>query len=215
MNKRWVERLIKHIKQLKPLKCWLVWALMSVASVLPTPVVAETSAAETSAAEPSVAETGASADVIPVAPPKGAVLLDEVVSETGEFQVMLAPIKRLIGEMQTDRSQWVTGQRTFGTWEWSRKGTLESAIRHFDKRISGQDVIFRCTGRDCGANQLWANEVFNVARLVGRDSKQFYLVAKRTIPNSQTVAFDLVYGVQRNRHLIMIHVERVAGELLQ
>lgn len=191
MDKQWVKRAIHQGGR------WFANVVMSVAIFAPALMAEE------------------SKTFVNVPPPKGAVLLDEIVSESGEYQVMLAPIKRLIGQMQTDRSQSVAGQRTFGTWEWSRKGTLDSVIRHFDKYINSQDVIFRCTGRDCGANQLWANEIFDVARLVGRDSKQFYLVAKHHSPNNKTVAFDLVYAVQRNRHLIMIHVERVAGELVQ
>ncbi len=62
----------------------------------------------------------------------------------------------------------------------SSRGTDE-IHQHYKQQLKqpGINVVFECSGRDCGSSIHWANQVFNVSTLYGIDRKQHYLAVER------------------------------------
>ncbi len=71
-------------------------------------------------------------------------------------------------------------------------------------------TIFVCEGRDCGASNIWANEVFHVARLYGKDREQFYALYALNYQGQQQ--FFAVYAIRRGNGRVYLYLEQLTPE---
>lgn len=75
----------------------------------------------------------------------------------------------------------------------------EQVVEHYHQRLGGE-LLFRCSGRDCGRSNDWANQIFNIATLYGPDARQHYRAVERD--------GDLVslYVVERGNRRVYAHL---------
>ncbi len=69
-------------------------------------------------------------------------------------------------------------------------------------------ILYRCSGRDCGRSNVWANQIFDDATLYGRDTDQDYLAAAYKDADS-VVHLVLVYTVTRGNQRQYVWVEQL------
>ncbi|WP_404362370.1 DUF4892 domain-containing protein [Marinobacter sp.] len=72
-------------------------------------------------------------------------------------------------------------------------------------------ILYRCTGRNCGRSNVWANQIFGEARLYGRDEDQDYIAAAYTDDEGQ-IQVVLVYTVTRGSNREYVWVEQLKTE---
>ncbi|WP_166259803.1 DUF4892 domain-containing protein [Marinobacter salicampi] len=72
-------------------------------------------------------------------------------------------------------------------------------------------VLYRCEGRACGRSNVWANQIFNEARLYGRDTDQDYVAAAYQNMDGE-VKVVLVYTVTRGNMREYVWVEQLTTE---
>ncbi|PID42359.1 MAG: hypothetical protein CSA52_03835 [Gammaproteobacteria bacterium] len=76
----------------------------------------------------------------------------------------------------------------------------------------GAKPVFVCQGRDCGASNLWANQVFQVSRLYGKDREQFYgLYALNQEGHHQLV---IVYAIKRGNGRVYLYTEQLTAQTI-
>lgn len=71
---------------------------------------------------------------------------------------------------------------------------------------SGSELLFQCSGRECGSSNDWANGVFKVSTLYGVDREQHYLAGRRDL-NGHT-DYVSVYITERGTGRIYVYVSR-------
>src|SRR5690554_7522213 len=64
-------------------------------------------------------------------------------------------------------------------FEINRDASREAALDHYltELRARGASVLYQCSGIQCGRNNVWANQIFQQSRLLGRDGSQDYVAA--------------------------------------
>lgn len=82
----------------------------------------------------------------------------------------------------------------------------------FERMRSGLDgeTLFTCSSRGCGASTYFANRVFGVAELYGRDGEQHYLVVERVTAEGPSLL--MLYVSQRGTREVFAHVEEILLE---
>lgn len=82
----------------------------------------------------------------------------------------------------------------------------------FDRMRSGLpgERLFTCSSRGCGASTYFANRVFGIAELYGRDAEQHYLVLERVTADGPSLL--MLYVSQRGTREVFAHVEEILLE---
>jgi hypothetical protein len=70
----------------------------------------------------------------------------------------------------------------------------------------GAQVLFECTGRDCGPSSIWANDLFGQSRLYGIDNTQFYAALRLE------QAHAAIYAVRRGNGRTFLHLDLLENE---
>ncbi len=77
---------------------------------------------------------------------------------------------------------------------------LTDVLAHYREAFGGE-VLFTCSGRDCGRSNDWANQIFRRAILYGPDGNQHYYAVMR---DSLLLS---VYIIERGNRRIYAHVQ--------
>ncbi len=85
--------------------------------------------------------------------------------------------------------------------------TTDQAFNHYLSAIKqlGGNILYQCASRDCARSSSWAQDIFNNAKLYGKDASQFYLSA--SIQKGQQQWLVSVYAVERGNRRVYAHVE--------
>lgn len=59
----------------------------------------------------------------------------------------------------------------------------DEILEHYRSQLEqpGSEILFRCSSRECGSSNDWANRVFKVATLYGVDREQHYIAGRREL----------------------------------
>lgn len=132
--------------------------------------------------------------------------LNNQASETAlDYQLPLSQIARIQGLLRTQDERRLKGDLIRYTWQLSSGNTPQQGFDHVRDQLlrQGADILYECASRECGASNLWANQVFGYANLLGIDSTQFYLAAEI---DTGHVA---VYAVRRGNGRVFLHVDYI------
>lgn len=77
---------------------------------------------------------------------------------------------------------------------------------------AGADLLYWCAARECGPSNLWANVVFDNARLYGPDDRQAYALYRVTEDEQENLV--AVYAITRGNGRGFLHVEHFKAEQL-
>lgn len=124
---------------------------------------------------------------------------------TPDYQLPLSQITRIQGLLRTQNERRLRGQLIRRTWELASGNSPAQGFHHVRDQLVAQqaEILFECSSRQCGASNLWANQVFGYANLLGVDSSQFYLAAEIATGHMA------VYAVRRGNGRVYLHIDYI------
>ena len=154
----------------------------------------------------SVASLSAYAVPMPVI--KGATVTAQSQEIRTQHRIALSKARKISGQLALDRELMVTGELSKQSFELDPQDVMLDVFNQqlSEYQKSGSQLIYRCEGRDCGSSNLWANSLFNNARLYGLDDQQAYAVLRN---NDVLVA---LYGVVRGNRRAYLQIEHITSQ---
>lgn len=125
-----------------------------------------------------------------------------------EHAMALGPMKKVAGVIAPERSTRLQGRLTSITYRIPDGHGATDVFDHFLTQLEQQnaEILFKCTSRQCGSSNQWANNMFNVAELYGIDRSQSYLSAQLG------AAYIALYTVKRGNRRVYAHIDIVQPE---
>ena len=131
--------------------------------------------------------------------PPRAELIDRVDDAVTEYRIPLSPVQQASQELRIDDMAMISGTRSRWLIKFPRGSQLDAAYQ----RLRLDQSTFECEGRACGRSNLWANTLFGVSQLYGRDRNQRYQVLELD------QGYRLLYVIERGNKDIFALVEQV------
>lgn len=126
--------------------------------------------------------------------------------DNSEYRLVLSELKRQRATTSGEVERLINGDVVRQFWQLSVNHEVEQVLEHYLGQWKGAQVLYRCSGLDCGSSNFWANKIFNNAKLYGRDANQAYLVAK--MPGESNRIFVL-YAVQRSKQKLYFNLDEI------
>lgn len=134
----------------------------------------------------SVANANANADGFALAY-EGLELVSEQNAEENSHPVLLSAPKRVNNSLRIEKQTHVKGIKYTYLYAVKSGYEIDSAADFYAELFQRSGSLeFECDSRNCGASNDWANKIFGMSVLAGRDNNQRYLAG--------TVAFGEVHG---------------------
>lgn len=124
--------------------------------------------------------------------PDSAELLSER-SSVGTAVLLLSAAERIRRDLVIDHKEDIEGTHLERTYELDRSQDLDALTDRFATALDV--VLFRCSARDCGRSNVWANEIVGNPLLFGPDREQRYVAG--VIGEGEAQRLVSVYLVQR------------------
>lgn len=150
---------------------------------------------------------------VPEAFPQSSLAAEVPVVSSGHL-VLFSPVREVNNEIRSDKLARIPVRGVGQLYEIYRDANRRDAREHYQRALQarGAQILFECSGRSCGRSNVWANQIFDQATLLGRDTDQDYLVAAVTDDTGKTW-LTLVYTVTRGNQRKYVWVEHLeAGE---
>lgn len=125
--------------------------------------------------------------------------------------VLFSPVREIRDEIRSDVMARLPVSGQGQLFELNRDASRQAARAYYRDQLSaaGASVLFECTGIACGRSNVWANQIFQQARLLGRDANQDYLVTAISGSDGNNW-LTLVYTVTRGNLREYVWVEHLA-----
>lgn len=122
----------------------------------------------------------------------------------------LGSIRRISGRLRYTGQVLLSGEKFNLTMRLARTHEADEGFAAVREHLQNQgaQMLFWCAARDCGASNLWANSIFNNARLYGPDERQSYAVFK----DAHSSGLIVMYAITRGNGRPMLHVEQILAE---
>ncbi len=114
-------------------------------------------------------------------------------------EFIVTRVDRVRRELRVENVRRVDADLEAATYQIATGTRLEDIVAHYRAAIGGQ-LLFSCSGRDCGRSNDWANQVFQQAILYGPDPNQRYLAFQR---GDELLA---LYVIQRGNKRVYAHL---------
>ena len=97
-------------------------------------------------------------------------------SQTRDYRLILGGLEKIDGSLRAEKEKRIAGQLTQITYRMPENHSAKEAFEYFYAQIidQGGEKLFRCSGRDCGSSNQWANNIFSYFRLYGVDNTQSF-----------------------------------------
>ncbi|WP_052063400.1 DUF4892 domain-containing protein [Nitrincola sp. A-D6] len=137
-----------------------------------------------------------------------AALENETERNVPDYQLPLSQIARIQGLLRTQNEIRLSGELVRRTWQLATGNTPAQGFEHVRDQLlrAGASILYECSSRQCGASNLWANQVFGYANLLGVDSTQNYLAAEIATGHMA------IYSVRRGNGRVYLHVDYIHSE---
>ncbi|WP_432473874.1 DUF4892 domain-containing protein [Amphritea sp. HPY] len=125
-----------------------------------------------------------------------------------DHAMALGPMKKVEGVIAPELSIRLQGRLTSITYRIPDGHGAADVFDHFLAQLEQQnsEMLFKCSSRQCGSSNQWANNMFNVAELYGIDRSQSYLAAR------VGDAHVALYIVKRGNRRVYAHIDIVQPE---
>jgi len=125
-----------------------------------------------------------------------------------DYRLMLSGIMKINGQIRADHEQRLQASLSRMTWQLPSGYNPESGFNFVRAQLSGKgaQVLFECSGRQCGPSNIWANDIFGQARLYGVDNSQFYAAFRLE------QAHVALYVVRRGSGRVFLHLDVLENE---
>lgn len=125
-----------------------------------------------------------------------------------DYRLMLSGIMKINGQIRAEHEQRLQASLTRMTWQLPSGYDSETGFRFLRAQLDGKgaQVLFECTGRQCGPSNIWANDIFSQARLYGIDNSQYYAAFRLD------QAHVAIYAVRRGNGRVFLHMDVLENE---
>lgn len=125
-----------------------------------------------------------------------------------DYRLMLGAVVKIDRQLRADRDLRLAGELQQFTWEVPRSHEPREPFEAMREQLQqrGAKFLYQCAGRECGASNIWANDLFRYANLYGRDDSQHYLAAQLG-----GMHFAL-YAVRRGNQRVYLHLDLISSE---
>ncbi|WP_067863938.1 DUF4892 domain-containing protein [Neptuniibacter marinus] len=126
------------------------------------------------------------------------------------YRLILGGLKKIKGVVTPEKERRVTGELTQITYRIPELNTPDEAFSVLENQLIklGATNLFKCTGRDCGSSNQWANAIFRYSRLYGLEESQTF--ASYRINNK----YFSLYAVKRGNKRVYLRVEVLVENVL-
>ena len=156
--------------------------------------------------------TMVSAQMPPPEPFPEARLDQEISIKSPGHLVLFSPVREVNNEIRSASMARLPVKGVGQLYEVQGGANREEARDHYLRELQarGAQILFECSGRNCGRSNVWANQIFDQSSLYGRDNNQDYLVAGSVDENGQPW-LTLVYTVTRANQRQFVWVEHLVA----
>ena len=125
--------------------------------------------------------------------------------------VLFSPVREVNDEIRSESLARLPVMGEGHLYKIDRDSDRARAREHYRVLLQarGAQVLFECSGIECGRSNVWANQIFDQRVLYGRDATQDYLVAGTTASDGSRW-LTLVYTVTRGNLREYVWVEHLA-----
>jgi len=125
--------------------------------------------------------------------------------------VLFSPVREVNDEIRSESLARLPVEGEGRLYRIDRDSSRAKARDHYRVQLQarGAQVLFECSGIECGRSNVWANQIFGQRVLYGRDATQDYLVAGSTASDGSRW-LTLVYTVTRGNLREYVWVEHLA-----
>ena len=125
-----------------------------------------------------------------------------------DYRLILGAVVKIDRQIRADQDLRLAGELQQFTWEIPRSHQPAEPFEAMRAQLqqSGAKILYQCAGRECGASNIWANDLFRYATLYGRDDSQHYLAAQL---NGQHFA---LYAVRRGNQRVYLHLDLISSD---
>lgn len=138
-------------------------------------------------------------------------LLEEQERSVQNLHLVASSIRKVSGRLRAQDEIWLAGEQQRWLLQLPDGHDVRAGMDFYQRQLEAvsAQTLFQCAARSCGSSNLWANDVFNVARLYGPDKDQQYrlLLVRGEVP-----VYVVLYGVRRGNGRVMLLVDRVYPE---
>ena len=131
--------------------------------------------------------------------PPRAQVVDRSSSAVEDYRVPLSALQDSGRDIRVDRVEVLSGTRERLTLKMPRDSDVDSVFT----QLKQAQPAFECEARACGRSNLWANNLYGIRQLYGRDRFQRYQAV--AIPGG----WQTLYVIERGNQEIYAHLERV------
>lgn len=119
------------------------------------------------------------------------------------------PVQRISGQVRLNESVLVEGRLRAPTYRMADQHSPVEAALNARKTLQqgGAQLLYWCEGRECGSSSLWANNIFDNAKLYGPEERQIYLLLRLAEPQQDSLV--AIYGITRGNRRSYLHVEQL------
>ncbi|MGH1463122.1 MAG: DUF4892 domain-containing protein [Neptuniibacter sp.] len=131
-------------------------------------------------------------------------------SKNQDYRLILGGLAKINGVLRAEKEQRLSGRLTQITYRIPENHSSDEAFEYVNAQIRNQGgkELFRCSGRDCGSSNQWANNIFRYFRLYGVDSSQSF--ASFQLDD----AYISVYAVKRGNKRVYLRLDILETEVI-
>lgn len=135
-------------------------------------------------------------------------IIDLEFESDSNHRLVLGSLTRTRGVVVPEQSERLRGDVTKIIYEISEEFNGDDVYQFFQEQIAekGYEILFSCTGRDCGSSVFWANDVFQNRILYGPERNQYY-IAFRANDAEPSAANMVLYIITRGNRQLLTYLE--------
>ncbi|MEY3038841.1 MAG: hypothetical protein RL143_1408 [Pseudomonadota bacterium] len=129
----------------------------------------------------------------------------ELQQQTNDYRLALGAAVKINRTIRLGNEMRLSGELSRVTWEYPKSHEPSEALESVREQLlsAGAELLFECEGRDCGASNIWANDLFQNPALYGRDDFQRYVALQL---NGD---FYAIYANRRGNQRVYLHIDQV------
>jgi hypothetical protein len=132
--------------------------------------------------------------------------LDTVLQQSAnDYRLALGAVVKINRTIRIGNEMRLSGELSRVTWEYPKSHEPAEALESVREQLlgAGAELLFECEGRDCGASNIWANDLFQNPALYGRDDFQRYVALQL---NGD---YFSIYANRRGNQRVYLHIDQI------
>ena len=136
-----------------------------------------------------------------------------VTIDSASHRVLISAVREVNDEIRADNQVRLDVKGTGRLMRIDSESSLERVSDFYAEILARREsrTLFRCSGRDCGRSNVWANAIFNESKLYGRDDDQAYAAYSYRDENEQ-LQLVLMYTITRGNQRDYLWLEELSVE---